>query len=370
MKKTAIVTGAGIAGLATARSLALKGYKVTIIDRTGKAVGASIRNFGMIWPIGQPDGALYEIAMQSRSIWRQVCKDANIWHDEAGSLHLAHNDEEWQVLQELYEHYKHREYQLFDPNESFDYSPSIVTENLHGSLYSPHEMIVDPRAAIPAIASWLAEQWDVDFIWGRAVTDVAYPALYCGDEEFEADEIYICSGADFETIYPHVFAAAPITKCKLQMMRMEAQQERIGPALCAGLSLLHYKSFAVARSLPLLKNKLEQAYGNYLQHGIHVMVSQNEAGELTIGDSHEYGLTFDPFDKTEINQMILSYLEKFTYFRKRSIVESWNGVYPKLTNGEANLILNPEQGVTIINGLGGAGMTLAFGLCQQLIDNN
>jgi hypothetical protein len=42
-------------------------------------------------------------------------------------------------------------------------------------------------------------------------------------------------------------------------------------------------------------------------------------------------------------------------------------VYPKMTNGQTECILSPEQGVTIINGLGGAGMTLSFGLAEQVI---
>ena len=51
MTKSAIIIGAGIVGLATARALSLKGFKVTVIERSGKAVGASVRNFGMIWPL-------------------------------------------------------------------------------------------------------------------------------------------------------------------------------------------------------------------------------------------------------------------------------------------------------------------------------
>jgi FAD dependent oxidoreductase TIGR03364 len=369
MANTAIVIGAGIVGLATARALAVRGYKVTVIERNEKAIGASIRNFGMIWPIGQPDGKLYERAMLSKSIWKQVCDDASIWYDEVGSLHLAYAADEWNVLQELNEIYQHRSYQLLAATETFDKSGAVIKENLHGALYSPNEMIIDPRIAIANIPAWLYERYGVKFLWGKTVTDVCYPAVYISKEEIEADEIYICSGVDFETLYPELFSVAPLTKCKLQMMRVEAQPEgwRIGPALCGGLSLIHYKGFAVAPSLIKLKERFEEQYSEYLKWGIHVMVSQNERGELTIGDSHEYGLTHDPFDKRFINQLILDYIKKFARFKDESIIETWNGVYPKLTNCETELILRPEEGVTIINGIGGAGMTLAFGLCEQLM---
>ena len=371
-QRTAIVIGAGIVGLATARALALRNYSVKIIEKNDKAIGASIRNFGMIWPIGQPVGELYERAMLSRKIWKEVCDSAGIWYDEAGSLHLAYNKEEWNVLQELSEIYRDRGYQLLNTSYSAKRSEAVVTGNLIGSLYSSQEMIVDPRKAIAAIPAWLSEKYNVQFTWGKAVTDICYPSVYMGNEETEADEIYVCSGADFETLYPQHFAKLPLTKCKLQMMRMVAQSEnwRIGPALCGGLSLAHYNSFKAASSLQELLKYFKEEYAEYLQWGIHVMVSQNQAGELTIGDSHEYALTHDPFDKQFINQLILDYLKKFARFKNETIIETWNGIYPKLTNGQADLILHPEEGVTIINGLGGAGMTLSFGFCEQLINKS
>ena len=368
MHRSAIVVGAGIVGLATARALARRKYDVKVIERTDRAMGASIRNFGMIWPVGQPDGQLFERALLSSDIWKAICREAKIWHDDVGALHVAYNKHEWDVLCELAEVYRHRQYRLLPPDAVEQYSRVIVKENLLGGLYSPHEMIVDPREAISSLPSYLHAKYGVKFLWGKVATEIRYPSVFAADEELQADEIYVCSGADFETLYPSFYSGIEVTKCKLQMMRMAAQpgNERIGPALCGGLSLVHYKSFGAA-DLSSLKEFFENEYSDYLKWGIHVMVSQHESGELTIGDSHEYGLTHDPFDKQFINRMILDYLKKFARFKDERIIETWNGIYPKLTNGESELILQPEEGVTIINCVGGAGMTLSFGLCEEVI---
>jgi len=369
MKPSAIVIGAGIVGLATARALAVRGYKVTVIERNQRAVGASIRNFGMVWPIGQPGGEMYERAMLSKRIWKEIGNEAKIWYDEVGSLHVAYQPDEWMVLQELCEIYKERKYRLLNAAETKLQSPSVVTDGLKGSLFSADEMIVDPRVAIGSIADWLTDKFDVQFVFGKTVTEISYPSVSCNKEVWEADEMYICSGADFETLYPEIYSATPITKCKLQMMRAVAQPDfhRIGAAICGPLSLLHYNSFKAAASLEALVRRCKAEYAQYIEWGIHVMVSQNQTGELTIGDSHEYGLNPDPFDRQFINQLILDYLKTFVRFKNETITQTWNGVYAKLTNGESFFHHEPEQGVTIINGLGGAGMTLSFGLCEQLI---
>lgn len=371
-QRSAIIIGAGIVGLATARALAVRGYKVTVIERSGKAVGASIRNFGMVWPIGQPDGALYNRAMLSKKIWKEVADHAGIWYDEVGSLHLAYQKDEKKVLEELQDVYRHRNYTILSADETMKLSPAVIEKGLAGSLYSPDEMIVDPRKAIHAIPAWLTEAFGVEFVWNKAVTSISHPSVYAGKEVFNADEIFVCSGADFETLYPEVYSSLAITKCKLQMMRLTAQLDewRIGPALCGGLSLLHYTGFKAAASLNILRKRLEHEYPEYIKAGIHVMVSQNQAGELTIGDSHEYGITPEPFDSNHINDLILDYLDGFARFKNNLVIETWNGIYAKLTDGQTHIITKPHNGVTIINGMGGAGMTLSFGLCEELIAGN
>lgn len=369
MSKSAIVIGAGIVGLATARALAKRGYQVTVIERSSKAVGASIRNFGMVWPIGQPEGALYERALHAKSIWKETLAGAKCWSQEAGSLHMAYQRDELEVIQQFVEVSPYRPVSFLNAEETLAKSLAVNPDGLLGSLYSADEMIVDPREAIAAIPGYLKAAFGVAFIWNTAISKVVYPAVFSGEKSWSADEIFVCSGQDFETLYPEQFSAAPLTKCKLQMMRLGAQPDdwRIGPALCGGLSFIHYHGFKAAASLPGLKARYESEYAEYLKWGIHVMASQNGLGEITVGDSHEYALTFDPFDREFINTMILDYLGTFAQFKSPKVFQSWHGIYPKMTNGATEIVIRLESGVTIINGLGGNGMTLSFGLCDEVV---
>jgi FAD dependent oxidoreductase TIGR03364 len=369
-KPSAIVIGAGIVGLATARALAVRGYSVTVFERNEQAVGASIRNFGMVWPIGQPTGPLFERAMLSRSIWKQTCADAGIWHDEVGSLHLAYHDDELQVMEQYAGINKtYRDCALLTPAETLQKSPGVNPNGLKGALWSGTEMILEARAAIGAVARHLAEKYDVTFHWNTAISNVKTSTVTSGNRQWHADEIFICSGVEFETLYPELFTSLAITKCKLQMMRLAAQPGnwRIGPALCGSLSMIHYPGFQSAPALPALRKRYEEQYADHLKWGIHVMAAQNHTGEITVGDSHEYGLVHDPFDKDFINQMILKYLQTFTSFKDIRVIQTWNGTYAKMTTGQTELIVDAEPGVLIINGLGGNGMTLSFGLCEQII---
>ena len=135
--KSAIVIGAGIVGLAISRSLAMRGYKVTVFERNERAVGASIRNFGMIWPVGQPNGLMYERALRSKSIWKEVCNEAGLWYEEKGSLHLAYNDIEDDVINEVAEANKNiRPLQILNADEAGKLSQAINTKNLKAALYS------------------------------------------------------------------------------------------------------------------------------------------------------------------------------------------------------------------------------------------
>ncbi len=368
--KKAIVIGAGIVGLATARSLAERSYEVTVFERNDQAIGASVRNFGMIWPIGQPNGTLYERALVSRFIWKMVCTEAGLWHEQMGSLHAASSDLEWQVMQEYVDiNHNLRPVAALNPAQALAKSAALNPANLKGALWSADEMIIESRVAMQKLPAYLKDRYGIQFHFNTAVTGIEFPSVISGKKRWEADLVFVCSGEDFETLYPEIFTEQGFHKCKLQMMRLTTREAgwRIGPSLCGGLSLIHYKSFEVANSLQELKTHFLQTMPDYLKWGIHVMVSQNAEGELTVGDSHEYGKVHDPFNRESINRFILDYLARFTVIQHWQLLQTWNGIYPKTSSGQADFVHSPEPGVTIVNGLGGAGMTLSFGLAEEVI---
>lgn len=370
--KSAIVVGAGILGMATARALAIRGFRVKVIERSQFSIGASIRNFGMLWPIGQPDGHLYDRAIRSREIWKEYLNASSIPYNPCGSLHLAYCKEEWDVLEDLSNLFgsKGRPVNLLTPIKIAQKFNGINQANLIGGLFSEDEMIINPREGIHNLPAYLSTKYGVEFVWGTAISKVQTGSVFSGSSRFDSDLIFISSGADFEVLYPEFFKQQDITKCKLQMMRFVSDEPdyKLGTSICGGLSLLHYKSFTASKSLETLKAKIEAELPEYIKLGIHVMVSQNIQGELTVGDSHEYGLDFEPFDKNYINELILAYLKKLVHIDRWKLMETWNGIYPKMTNGATDLHVEVERGVHILNGIGGNGMTLSFGFAEEIIN--
>ncbi|MDX2285562.1 MAG: TIGR03364 family FAD-dependent oxidoreductase [Bacteroidia bacterium] len=369
-----VIIGAGIVGLALAYTHAREGRRVTVFEREARPVGASIRNFGMVWPIGQPAGPLLRRALRSREIWEQVAVSAGIWHEPLGSLHLAYREDEWAVMEEFAAASAEQGYacELLSPAQTLELSAAAHPEGLLGSLWSRTEMIVDAREVPSKLIPWLQETYGVEFRFGTAVTRIGEGRIGTAAGTWRFDTAWVCSGADFETLFPEVFADSGLTKCKLQMMRTAPQPGgwRMGPALCGGLTLTHYASFASCATLPALKARIRTETPWFPEWGIHVMMSQNGLGELVIGDTHEYGPTHDPFLREELNQYILDYLAGMARMPDAQIAERWYGVYAKSTRGGSEFLAHPLPGVTVVTGVGGAGMTMSFGLAEELVQGS
>lgn len=366
----AAVVGAGILGLAHAYHLARSGRRVIVFERQSQAQGASIRNFGMLWPIGQPAGARYQMARRSLEIWLDVLRAANLWYDPCGSLHLAYHDDEAQVLREYLDisNQEDRNNRLYTAEEVRTHFPVIRHDGLRTALWSPTEVNVDPRQVIARLPAWLIRTIDVRFEFGTTVLDYDRPLVRTTGGDFHADHLVVCTGADFRELAPDTFADCKLVKCKLQMMRSQPYGDsyRIGTMLAAGLTLRHYTSFAACPSLPALIRRFDAELPDYGRYGIHVLLSRNAVGEYVLGDSHEYGDSIEPFDKPEIDDLILAYLRTFVTPPDLRISARWHGIYVKHPT-EPYIIAHPRAGMTAVTGVGGAGMTLSFGLAEQVV---
>ena len=363
-----IIIGGGIVGLAHAYAAAQRNLKVVVFERNESAVGASVRNFGLIWPIGQLPGTMLNRALRSREMWQELTGKAGFWLNHSGSMHLAYHQDELAVLEEFVTMHRDNGYdfQLLSKQEVAEKSTVVNKKGLLGGLWSASELTVDPREAIRRIALYLEKQTSVRFEYSTAITQIEGSQAIAADGSiWQAEKIIVCSGADFEHLYPEFFNEIRMTKCKLQMMRtLPYKHLNIGPTLCAGLTLRHYDAFKHCPSLPLVSKRYDDEYPEFKEFGIHVLLAQNGSGELVIGDSHEYGLNPKPFDQEKINQIILNYLKSFVSIDNLEIAERWHGIYPKLF-GETEIVHEIEPGVLIVNALGGAGMTLSFGLAEE-----
>ncbi|MBL0744522.1 TIGR03364 family FAD-dependent oxidoreductase [Chryseolinea lacunae] len=364
------IVGAGIVGLAHAYMALKKGHRVVMFERDQFAVGASVRNFGLSWPIGQEPSVGLDYALRARQHWQEVAREAGFWMKPNGSLHVVYHDDEWDVLQEFMERYAASPFQcaLLTPAQVKEKSAVVKQQGLRGALWSATEGTVNPREAIRRIPLWLQEKYGLILKFGHVVTEIALPRVKTARETWNVSKVFVCSGADFETLYPEVFDQHPVSKCKLHMMKaVTAKPVDLGPTLCAGLTLRHYAAFGKCPSLSKVDARYDRESEAYKNHGVHVLLAQNAAGELIIGDSHHYSRTVEPFDSEEVNDIILNYLRSFAELGDLRITERWHGVYPKV-QGNINLTVHPEPGVTIVTGMGGAGMTLSFGLAEKNIE--
>lgn len=367
----AAIVGAGIVGLATALALHRKGVQVTILDRDQAPAGASIRNFGMVWPVGLAAGRHYDFAMRSRSIWLEAAAAAGFWHEQSGSLHLARRDDELAVLNEFVKAQGTlRKVELLSPEQALERAPGVNPRGLLGAMWSPTELNIESRTAMPRMWDWFSRQPGVRVVRGFDAASAVHGRVTARDgTTVEADHIFVTTGRDGVSMYPDYFPPAHFRPCKLQMMRTVPQPGnwRIGAHIAGGWTLRHYAAFADCPSLPVVKDRISEEQPEFDRYGIHIMLSQHSANDLVVGDSHVYSDEITPFDSEHINRLILNEARQLVDAPTWDLDATWHGIYLKRFDGPLFLVRRPQPGVTVFNAVGGLGMTLSFAFAEHVV---
>ena len=362
-----LVVGAGVVGLAHALVAARRGLSVRVVDRDAQANGASVRNFGFVTVTGQQVGDTWRRARRSRDVWAEIAPQAGIQVAHQGLIVAARRSEAEAVLQAFVQTESGSACRLLTAAEARDRVPSLRTEGLRMALWSPHELRVESRDAIPRLAAWLQAVHGVDIVRGVQVQAIDVPAVETTQGRFEADTVIVCPGDDYLGLYADRIAAYGLTRCALQMMRVEpAAPLRLGAAVMSDFGLVRYLGYSELEPAAALRRAIERDEPDMLAHGIHLIAVQSPQDDsLVVGDSHHYAATPPPFGRTEVDDLILRELDRVLELPGRRVVQRWIGTYASVAD-RTMLIDRPADRVRVVIVTSGTGASTAFGIAEDV----
>ena len=362
------VVGAGIVGLAHALAAGRRGKRVVVIDRDATANGASIRNFGFVTVTGQQAGPCWQRAMRSRDIWADIAPKAGIRIEHTGLCVAVRRPAARRVLEAFAATEMGQGCSILEPGAAVAKIPSLRSDPLAGALWSPHELRVESRDAIPRLAAWLEETLGVTFLRSTLVKDVRPPMIETTRGTVHADCVVVCPGHDFLTLYPERIAAFGLTTCKLHMMRVRpaVPAPALGAAVMSDLGLVRYLGYAELPEAAVLKQQLLAEQGQHLAHGIHLIAVQSADGSLVVGDSHHYGETVDPFAPSVVDDLILDEFDAVLDMPDRVVSERWTGTYASASD-RLMLVDRPCDSVRVVIITSGTGASTSFAIGEEVI---
>lgn len=358
-----VVVGAGIVGLAHAYHAVERGLSVAVVERDEHSVGASVRNFGHGCFTAQAGQAL-DYAMAAREHWLALAKDAGFWVRECGSLIAARADDELTVLAEFAE-LRGDQVDLLDATEVGRHAR--LGDDVIGGALLPLDLRVNPREAVHAIAAYLAGR-GVRFHFATAAHTVE-PGVVCTSRgRVRAGRVVVAVGHDVDRHYPDLAEAADVKRCTLRMLRVaDPHGSGIDPAVLTGFSLLRYDGFAACPSLPAVRARIAEQHAELVEVGLNLMFTQLPIGDLTIGDTHSYRRTVDPYRAERLDELVLAEAARLLGVRQLRVLERWRGVYASAR--EPFLIKTPADGVRVVGVTSGIGMTTALGIAPGVLDD-
>ncbi|MBP1858005.1 TIGR03364 family FAD-dependent oxidoreductase [Rhizobium herbae] len=362
------IVGAGIVGLAHAYAAAKRGKRVIIIDRDAQANGASVRNFGFVTVTGQGAGDCWAMARRARDVWAETADRAGIAVVQRGMVLASRLEESEAVIDAFLRTEMAEGCAKITASQAQEYIPCLRSDAARVSLYSPHEIRVESRTAIPLLAGFLAEQYGVTFMRDTAVTAVEPPRVETARGAVEAEAVIVCPGDDFTGLFAERIAVYNVTRCKLQMLRLRPQRPvDFKTAVMSDLGLGRYLGYADLPEAEPLKKRLDTELKAERDNGIHLIVTQSADGSLVVGDSHHYAVTPDPFASDAVDTLMLGEFDRVLDLPGRAVAERWIGTYASAPD-RWRFTDRPSDSTRVVIVTAGCGASTAFAIGEETIN--
>ncbi len=372
-----VVVGAGILGISHAYHCARVGLKVALVEKHDYPREATARNFGQIVPSGF--GSRWQnYGRSSLQLYKQIQQDIDISVRGNGSIYLAHDEEEMTLLEELHQINQGNGYdsRLLNAEACCERYAGIRASYVLGGLFFPEEVTVDPLQLPIRLIQYLRDKYQVTYIPNTLVTNVesvnGLVHISSHTKTLKAEKAIICSGTDFQSLFPEIFQESDLVKVKIQMMAtVPNPNQQLNGSILTGWTIRRYEAFTECPSYRQIKSA-EDPMDFHNKWGIHILFKQRADGSIILGDTHEY---FEMNNSTEhlfkineeLNDYVIQAAQEICTLDNWRIAEKWIGYYCQCQH---NSIFNRTVGehIQVVTGIGGKGMTASLGFAKENIE--
>lgn len=360
-----VVVGAGIVGLAHAYHAHRRGLTVAVVDHADAVVGASVQNFGHACITAQAGEAL-EYARVGRRHWLELARVAGFWSRESGTYCVGRHDDEMAVMREFAPTRPLGDVELLSRAELIDRLP-VRDPSVVGGMYLPHDLQVDPRTAVPAIARWL-ESVGVEFHWRTAVSGFDPGVVRTTRGTLSADTTFVAVNYDVDRLFPEFAERDGLLRCRLHMLRARMSLDFALPApLFTGWSLLRYAGFEDLPSTKAVAERLLAEHPASVAIDLHQMYTPQPDGSILVGDTHIREVSAPPFQSEDGYRILIEEARKLFDVSDIEVTERWQGVYCSAPDREF-LIEEPVDRTHVVTVTTGIGMTTGIGLALRSVE--
>lgn len=371
-----IVVGGGVLGTFHAYHAAKRGLSVLLFERNPRPRGATVRNFGQIVPSGSCSH-WQRWGRESLAIYKSIQDECDISVQQNGSIYIASNPEELGLLEELHAINRDNAYasELWTVEKCLSRYPQLHRQYCQGGLFFPGELSVNPRLMIHRLHTHLSDH--VTFHYDTLIQQLSTStnrviAETANGTTYSAETAIVCSGTDFQSLYPDLYAGSDLELVKLQMLRLKPQpQIKLPGNILTGLSIRRYESFSECPSWPSIK-AAESENSFWKKWGVHLLFKQEPDGSIIVGDSHEYASVKNRdsigFDlREDINGYFIDEGKKILDLAHWNVDSAWAGMYCQTKHESGILQKTIDDRIHIVTGIGGKGMTSSPGFSKHHI---
>lgn len=362
------VVGGGVLGAFHAYHALKKGLKVALIEKDKAPQGATTRNFGQVIPSGM-NARWQAYGRESLAIYKEIHTKIDLTVRSQGTVYLASDEEEMQLIEELQLINTSRDYTSISLSKQtcLEKYPGLRSDYIKGGLFFPEELTVEPKTMIYRLLEFMVKEMGLNYCPSTTVIacenngSIVTTVTACG-QKLRCSKAIICSGSEFKTMYPAIFAGSNVEISKLQMMQTKPQAKsyQLPGSILTGGSIRRYEAFQECPSYASIKSK-ERQDSLEKKWGIHILFKQAMDGSVILGDSHQYAnaensdaLGFEL--NMEIDQFMLQKAKAIIALPSYDIAYRWYGTYAQCKNGEL-FEATIDKNIHIVTGIGGKGMT-------------